>query len=148
MAIPVFPESLPGVSLGSYSFTPVTSTIRTDMEAGVARTRRRFVSAPTDYKVVWKFTMSELAIFEEFYKDQLFDGASWFELNLVNGVGQNTVVARFKEPFNAQADAKEFFWLVTATIEAADRPTGPQELAVNNDYDLLELNADGDTFAY
>ena len=122
MPTPTFPPQLPNVIMDDYGFTPGNASIRTDMEAGLARVRRRFTAVPTEYKVTWKFTREELGIFEKFYQEDLFDGTAWFNIPLVNGVGETNHVARFKEPYSAQTGLREFSWVVTATLEVVSRP--------------------------
>jgi hypothetical protein len=63
-----------------------------------------------------------MGIFEKFYDDDLFDGASWFNINLVNGFGEQNYVARFKEMYSANTDTREFDWVVKATLEVVSRP--------------------------
>ena len=92
------------------------------MDTGLARHRPRFIAVPTEYSVKWKLTRPQLAIFEKFFDEELFSGAGWFTIKLVNGVGESLYTARFKEAFTVQTIAKEFMWEVTATLEAVGRP--------------------------
>lgn len=122
MAIPAFPSTLPSVMMSEYGFKPGNAVARTEMDTGLARQRRRFVSVPTEYSVKWKFTRAQFAIFEKFFEEDIFHGAGWFTIQLVNGVGETTYTARFIEPYSVTTIAKEFMWEVTATIEAVGRP--------------------------
>lgn len=123
MPTPIFPSTLPNVSMRSYSFQPVSATIRTEMEVGLARVRRRFVTTPTDFTVKWQFTRAQLAIFEKFFDEDANAGASWFYIKLVNGMGENTYLARFKEEAPMiTASGKEHYWDVTAKLETLERP--------------------------
>lgn len=123
MPTPTFPASLPNVVMTNYGFTPTNATIRTEMETGAARVRRRFLSAPTDFKVMWKFTMAELGMFENFFEDDIHAGAGWFNINLVNGFGEQQYLARFKDGvYDAAAAHREYHWEVTATLEVVSRP--------------------------
>ena len=122
MATPVFPATLPGVSMNGMGFKPDTGFIRSEMEAGPARQRQRFASTPTVFTVTWTFTRAQLAIFEKFYQLDLAGGSAWFNIDLVNGVGKTTYVARFKETYSAQTSTREFYWNVTGTLETLARP--------------------------
>lgn len=122
MPTPVFPTTLPNVLMTNYGFKPGNPNIRTEMEAGLARVRRRFISVPTDFQVQWEFTRAELGIFEEFYENDLLSGSAWFNIKLVNGVGETTYLARFKEPYEVKTSHREFSWMVTATLEVLSRP--------------------------
>lgn len=124
MPTPVFPSSLPNVVMSNFGFKPTSAVIRTEMESGLARVRRRFISAPTDFAVMWKFTMKQMGVFEKFFDDTLFAGASWFTIKLVNGFGEQEYTARFKEgTYDAKIDTREGHWEVSATLEVVKRPT-------------------------
>ncbi|CAB4122137.1 hypothetical protein UFOVP26_90 [uncultured Caudovirales phage] len=122
MATLTFPSTLPGVLSNSYGFKPQSAIVRTEVDAGYARVRRRFNQAPTEIDVKWNFTQTQLGIFEKFFENDLYDGASWFYINLFNGTGQSTYTARFKTPYSASTIAREFMWEVTATLEVMARP--------------------------
>lgn len=122
MTTPIFPSTLPNVSMERYGFTPVNPNIRTEMEAGLTRVRRRYVSVPTEMTVTWQFSLNELGIFEKFYDQDINNGAAWFYINLVNGMGETTYLARFKEPYSAKTSAREYYWDVSATLETLERP--------------------------
>lgn len=117
MSTPNFPASLPGMSMKNYSFTPVNNVIRTEMESGPARTRRKYISVPTDVTVQWRFSRAELQTFQNFYRTDIYDGAGWFNIKIVDGRGEGTYKARFKGPYKAMTEAREHLWLVDATLE-------------------------------
>ena len=117
-----FPTTLPGVQMTNYGFKPGNSMIRTEMDTGLARQRRRYVASPTEFMVSWDFDMKQLGIFEKFYQNDCQAGSAWFNINLVNGVGQTSYVARFVEPYNAQTTGREFLWNVKAKLEVIGRP--------------------------
>jgi hypothetical protein len=117
-----YPTTLPNVQMDDYAFKPGNTNIRTEMETGLAKVRRRFISAPTEIKVVWQFTIAQLAIFEKFYEVDCLNGANWFYISLVNGMGQTTYLARFKDTYEAKASHREFGWSVSATLEVLTRP--------------------------
>lgn len=122
MTTPIFPSALPNVSMTGYSFQPTDAAIRTEMETGLARVRRRTLSRPTDVNVMWKFTRDELGIFEKFFEEDIYAGTAWFYISLVNGMGETTYLARFKEPFTASATHREFHWEVSGKLEVLERP--------------------------
>lgn len=125
MATPVFPATLPKLVMTNYSYKPVNNLIRTNMEAGPAKTRRRFVNVPTEISAEWIFTRAELGIFEKFWKEQLYDGAAWFKIKVVNGAGETECNARFTEPYSASTAVREFMWKVDAKIEVMGMPVVP-----------------------
>lgn len=125
MAIPVFPATLPKLVMTNYSYKPTNNLIRTQMETGPAKQRRRFVNVPTEISAEWIFTRAELGIFEKFWKEQLYDGAGWFKLKVVNGAGESECNARFTEPYSASASVREFMWKVNGKVEVMGLPVVP-----------------------
>lgn len=117
MSTPNFPSTLPNVMMSSYSLKPMKNVTRTEMEAGPARTRRRYISVPTEVKAEWRLTLAELQVFQAFYRDEIFDGAAWFNIKAVDGRGEATYKARFREPYEASTEAREHLWSVTAALE-------------------------------
>jgi hypothetical protein len=125
MAAVDFPATLPKVDMKNYSYKTMDQNIRTDMEVGLARVRRRFLASPMEIRVTWELTAVELGIFEKFYETDINAGASWFNIPVVNGAGETIVEARFKEPPSVGTSAKEFAWKVNAVLETIDRPLIP-----------------------
>lgn len=123
MTTPIFPALLPAASLSSYGYRPGENLIRTEMENGPAKVRRRFISVPTDVNVTWKFSRAELATFESFFRNTIYDGSGWFQIKLVNGSGETLCTARFKEPYQAETLSRENVWRITATLEVMNMPT-------------------------
>lgn len=120
MTTPVFPVTLPKPSMRQYSLTPVNNVLRTEMESGPARTRRRYISVPTDVSVVWTLTRAELEAFQTFYREAIYDGAGWFLMPVVMGDGEALRKSRFKQPYEAATVANEHVWRVTATLEVME----------------------------
>jgi hypothetical protein len=120
MSTPTFPTTLPKPSMRQYSLTPFNNVLRTEMESGPARTRRRYISVPTDVSVTWTLTLAELDAFQTFYRDTIYDGAGWFLMPVVMGDGEAMRKARFKQPYQAETLANEHVWRVTATLEVME----------------------------
>jgi len=117
MATFTYPTTLPGLLMSDYEYTSDTNVIRTELDAGPARQRRRFTSVPTKIKASFNYSLAQMRIFENFFHFTLSDGASWFNLNVVNGSGQNLSEARFTKPYTAKAVANGQSWNVSAEIE-------------------------------
>lgn len=122
MPTPTFPTTISGVDMNKYSFKPKDKTIRTEMETGLARVRRRYMGTPTEVTVGWIFSRAELGIFEKFFENDLQGGSAWFYINLVNGVGETQYLARFMEPYSVSTAKREFYWDVEAKLEVLARP--------------------------
>lgn len=122
MPTPNFPSTIPGVIMDGYGITPVETNIRTEMDAGLARVRRRFVANPAEFDVKWKFALKDFNTFEYFYYNDLHNGSAWFNVELVSGKGLTTYLARFKGMYQASAEASGQSWVVSAKLEVAERP--------------------------
>ena len=117
-----WPVTLPLPTVENYAVQPGDAVVRTDMEAGLARQRRRFTDVPSIIGVRWLFTRNQFAVFEAWYKLYAKEGAEFFDIDLLGGIGITTHTARFTRQF----DAKLFnglFWEVTSQLEIRERPT-------------------------
>lgn len=91
--------SLPKVP---YEYQPEDALLRTDMESGPARARRRYTRVPTRYTLTCEFSREEMDVFEAWHKWELLDGQAWFTMPLANGRGVSVVDTRFVGPFTAR----------------------------------------------
>lgn len=97
-----WPTQLPKPQLAGYSLAPQAAFVRSDMDAGPARQRRRFTQAPTEITLELVLTDAQMAIFEFWYEIETQSGAAWFSAPMKNGMGVTTVEARFVEPWQSQ----------------------------------------------
>ena len=136
-----WPTTLPPPSVEGYGLTPQEAVLRTDMESGPARQRRRFRQTPTRITVRWLFLETQFALFEAWYKYHADEGGQWFEITLLGGLGLLPHEARFTRQFEARLLSARR-WEVKGELEIRERPT-LDEGALNL---LLELDAQ-DLFA-
>lgn len=126
MAAISFPSFLPGPEQKTLVIQPVDPVVRTQMDSGSPRSRRRFTSYPSNYPVTWIFTQTEMAVFEAWHNQAINDGASWFNIDLPNGLGISSYEAKFQgtgqNPWKA-ALQPGLIWKITATLEVRSRPT-------------------------
>ena len=79
MATIIWPESLPGSLLAQgFSKQPQSNVLRTTMDAGPKKTRRRYTARTVNFSGRLIFDTSELAVFEQFYNVALADGVLRF----------------------------------------------------------------------
>lgn len=123
MADPSFPAGLPAFRVGDgYGYQPVTPFARTNMDSGLARQRRRFVSVPTNVTGKLRLTTEQLGIFESFFWDDIGGGSAWFVVRLANGRGMNAVRARFTEAPQTAGTESPDYWDVSAKLETLALP--------------------------
>lgn len=78
--MPAWPASLPrSPEPGSYDESPLANVIRTDMEAGIPKQRRRFTAEVISTPIAWKFNSSQLDDFIAFWREVLQSGALEFQ---------------------------------------------------------------------
>jgi len=142
---PQFPiERIPLPSVDGYTISPGEAVIRTDMESGAARSRRRFSQTPARVSVRWNLRPLTYAIFESWFKHEILDGAEWFELPLLAGIGMVTAQARFTKAYQAKL-VRRNQWEVSGELEIRNRPVLTRDalgVLVNSDFEALELSID------
>lgn len=114
-----WPSTLPPPLASGYSLKPVDATVRTDMEAGAARVRRRTNARNDRLSVSWVMTDAQLAIFRAWFDNaaEAAGGAAWFSTSLAIGTtGIVALEARFAGPWQA-ALLGGLNWSVSAELE-------------------------------
>ncbi len=118
----VWPPTLPLPTVQGYSVQPEDAILRTEMEAGLARQRRRFTNVPTKVSVRWIMRRDQYPIFEAWYRWQAKEGANWFTITLLGGLGLLEQEARFTRQFSARLLAGGTLWEITSELEIRERP--------------------------
>ena len=120
-----WPARLPLPTFDGYALEPESAVTRTDMESGPARQRRRFTQTPTRIPVRWRMSATDFATFEAWFRLKLDDGADWFAITLLGGIGIAAHEARFVGQGNASYKAvpgRSGAWIVTSVLEVRQRP--------------------------
>ena len=139
-----FPDLLPLPLVEEYSITPNEAIIRTQMESGTARQRRRFDSVPSRITVKWFMNASQFSLFEAWDKYHAKEGAEWFVIPLLGGLGLIEQEARFTQQFTAKLQ-NGILWAITSELEIRERPTlseGALDILLSNDFDKLSRSGD------
>ena len=80
MANIVWPSSLPQrPTVGGYQERFADTVLRTAMETGAAKTRRRFTAAPRQVEVTFRVNAAQAAIFKSFFEETTAGGALPFD---------------------------------------------------------------------
>lgn len=120
-----FPEALPCAIREGYGMNTVSPLLRTEMQSGRARQRRRFSSTPTMVTVQWTMSDTQAQLFEAWYRDAISDGADWFEAPLKtpeSPFGVRYYVARFTDIYDGPNLIAKSHWRYTAELELRERP--------------------------
>lgn len=114
-----WPTSLPAPQSNGYSVAPADPSLRTDMEAGAARSRRRTYARDDRVSVGWLLTDAQMDTFRAWFDDdaEAAGGSAWFYISLPLGDGGLTLVeARFVGMYR-HAIVGVMDWSVTAQLE-------------------------------
>lgn len=120
-----WPSALPAPAVDGYAVNPDDATQHTAFEGGTARCRRRYSTAPSRVNVQWTFTGAQLAIFETWHKYTVSDGSAFFNIDLANGLGIQSMEARFiGQPKKSLLPG--MYWNVSAELEVLSPPVMTQ----------------------
>lgn len=117
MAATDWPVSFPPPVLASYREQPQSQMIRTEMDAGPAKVRRRFTAKVTRLPLEWHLTSAQVSTLDSYYDNDLKGGSLPITAftHPRTGVALNHV--RFVEPYEVSASDKRGFLKVTGTLE-------------------------------
>lgn len=122
MTYPAWPKTLPLPQLSDYGIEDESVVLRTDMDDGLARQRRKSSARPAAIPVKLKFDTEQHAVFSSFLEYQCEGAANWFRLQLlIPGFGADEQVVRLKPGYKTKANGFNK-WLVTATLEIKKQP--------------------------
>lgn len=117
--MPTFPATLPAPTYDGYALSPVDPVIRTEMEVGSLRARRRTKARNDKIDVTWRFTDEQMAIFRTWFDNdaEAAGGAAWFTVALAFGAaGIDSVEARFDGIWESTL-TPGMNWAVSARLE-------------------------------
>jgi len=117
MANIVWPTSLPAFEeplLSSYNEKPGTTTVRTEMEVGPAKIRKRTTAEVDRFEVAYIMTGSQVATFDGFYDSTTAQGALRFDAT--HPRTGNTVEVRFRDRPQFKKSAPDV-WRVSFPVE-------------------------------
>jgi hypothetical protein len=102
MANIFWPELLPsGLLADGFGKQPQNTVIRTAMDAGPKKARRRYTARSVKYSGKQVFDTAELMVFEQFYHNVIADGVLRF--NFTDPVTQEIAEFRFTEDYTTRA---------------------------------------------
>lgn len=119
-----WPSTLPKPALSSYSLEPQNAVLKTQMEAGPNRYRKRYTAVPMDIKSGFILNAAQMAIFTTFFRTTINFGADWFVFDGLNlGAGYATgCEAHFVEPYKANL-IERGYWSVSFSFEVRNLGT-------------------------
>lgn len=122
-----YPDGLPHPLREGKTTRHVQPFLRTTMESGRARQRRRFTSVPSIGTYRFIFTDTQAAAFELWFKTALKDGTEWFNMPRRTPLGQSVLVCRFTGMYEGPDEFGLNMWTISAEMESWERPLLPDE---------------------
>lgn len=80
-----WPSSLGNPQLSGYDLETTDPTVRTDMEGGSARVRRRYTAAPDTVSLKFLFDAAQMATFRTFWDYDMANGSAWVYMPVKTG---------------------------------------------------------------
>ena len=113
-----YPSNLPSPLLSSHTLKQQSNLLRTKMDSGHSRVRRRFNSVPTIMPASWRCKSDIAAAFEGFVTHGLHDCTAWFLMNILTPSGLVEHEVRFiTSPLEDRKPLSASHWEYTAQIE-------------------------------
>jgi hypothetical protein len=111
-----WPAALPQrVQATDYEEQQPETLLRTQMDAGPAKVRRRFTAAPRPLRVALRMTREQVELLEAFVRDDLMDGALPF--TWVHPRTEVLATLRLTAPYVLVPQARGLRWRVLLQLE-------------------------------
>ena len=114
-----YPTQLPAPLLRSYQSSADDNIIRTPMDSGPAKQRRKYSNRQETYQIEWRFSAGQFVAFKAWYRWRIDDGESWFDINLPDGGGTFVREVRFEGTYSAAQESHDSY-VVTAVVRARE----------------------------
>lgn len=136
--MPSYPAGLPCALHQEYGLNHVSPLMRSELESGRARQRRRFTSVPSMANVSWIMTQAQAVLFEGWFKWTINDGADWFDMPLSSPMGVKDYECRFAGMYSGPRLTGRGMWTFSATLEVRERPVIAEDwIEIAPDYILF-----------
>lgn len=118
--LPIWPSVFPAPS-NNYKVVRVPQVIRSQMDTGLTRTRKRFSINIKTVDLTWEMTDEEFGYFEAWMENYgVSDGAAWFYMDLALGDEMQQTKVRLIGSFSSDWSSAGFYWNVSAKLEVYD----------------------------
>lgn len=139
----IWPYSLLPDPIRTYSIDRVGSVVRTNMDSGRIRQRKRFTRDIRMFSVEWLFDDFQFEVFQSFFAHTINQGSDFFTVDLWIGDGFSSVSARF-ENGTYQTSFTDPHWAVSASLEVENAPVLSNDTLTH----LIYIGTDLDSFIF
>lgn len=122
-----FPEQFP-LPTTALSADEQANAIRTRMDSGTVRQRRRFTTEMLAADVTWELTDEETALFIAFHRYKLNLGSDWFTMLLPLGGGVQVHTVRIIDGQFSQKYVDVGRWEISCKLDVQERFTYSEDL--------------------
>jgi len=123
MATIDFPTTLPLPLRNGYRLNHVSPLMRSELQSGRARQRRKYTIVPSIVSVSWLLTTPQAQQFESWFRWSTVDGSEWFNCRLSTPMGLAEYECRFTEMYSGPELVGISHWKITAQLEMRERHT-------------------------
>lgn len=121
-----YPEGLPAMLLDGHSLQTVDPQLRSELDSGRARVRRKFTATPTYVQgAILARTDSQAQLFEAWWEQVLVSGTKYFEMPVKTPLGNQMQTVRFDGIYQGPVLVPPGYWRYTFTLELRKRPIIP-----------------------
>lgn len=129
-----YPSGLPRGLHSGRSYQLASPLLRSELSSGRARQRRKFTNVPQGARIQWLFTDVQGQVFEAWWRDQLIDGANWFECPLDTPLGYMLYTCRFTDVYSGPSRSGPNLWSYSAELELRERAALPVDWGLMPDF--------------
>lgn len=116
--MPTWPTELPqSPDLQGYSERPKSQVLRTSMDAGPAKTRRRFSAATREIPVRFMLTRAQAELFEQWFETDLQAGSLPFDVPQPRTGAVVSVLIAGDPPYQLNPMGSGMWWSLSCTFE-------------------------------
>lgn len=121
-----YPAGLPCFERTGYGLKTVDPQLRSELDSGRSRVRRKFTATPTAVQCsVLMRNDSQAQLFEAWWEQVLVSGTKYFEAPLKAPLGTETYTAKFIGIYDGPVLVGVSSWRYTFTLELRKRPIIP-----------------------
>lgn len=118
-----YPTGLPLPLRNGYDINHVSPLMRSDLQSGRARQRRRYTSVPSMASVSWNMSQQQAQLFEAWFRWELVDGSEWFNAEIRTPLGLQSYECRFADMYSGPQLVGVDRWVFQAMLEIRERQT-------------------------
>lgn len=130
-----YPKELPRGLHSGRTYQIVSPLMRSELDSGRARQRRRFKYVPEGAQISWLFNSAQARAFAAWFEQVLIDGVEWFECPLDHPVlGYQEYTCRFTDIYKGPSRVGPNLWSISAELELRERVEMPPDWGLFPDF--------------